>query len=563
MATKKTLINITGGAGNEGIVDLSTDVTGTLPIAHGGTNSSTVLGNGKLISSQSGALKEQAGIYLVQPSEGGSGIQSALNTASAAGGGIVQLVAGTYAVSSNISPPSDCSNVIIQGVGRSTILSSTITGNGYIFDFNQTPASAINGKAISNTTAKDTSVTLTTHSQAASFTAGMVVEIAGTDVDGLAWRELNEVLATGNGTTGVVTLKSVVQRTLTSVTLTGFVYGFGNAIKNLSAVFASGAAHFARFSKQVDGTLENLYLNGATGSANYALDLHMIRGVVRNCHITNFNIREDDGGLVDNCYAIKLAGNEVIFQSNHISSSGNSACTNRAGVEVLNIFSSKLIDNDISGNTGQGIRLYNSSTQANILIANNSCCGNTGSGIQVTDATTNADISIINNHCLDNGTADTACGIVVTALRPKVINNRADRNRGEGIELDTCSGFLVAGNQAKKNVDGIGIWIRSSTTGAVTGNTVNLNTGLAGIYVTGSSDVTISGNCFDANKTNIKLDGSNSDILISGNAARSGSTANLVINNSDANVLSTGNNYRGGTVTLGSGTNINSIGDMA
>jgi hypothetical protein len=46
----------------DGLVDLSSDVTGTLPIANGGTNSSTALSGNRLIYSSGGGLVEYAGI---------------------------------------------------------------------------------------------------------------------------------------------------------------------------------------------------------------------------------------------------------------------------------------------------------------------------------------------------------------------------------------------------------------------------------------------------------------------------------------------------------------------
>lgn len=46
----------------DGLIDLTSEVTGTLPVANGGTNSTTALGGNRLIYSSGGALVEYAGI---------------------------------------------------------------------------------------------------------------------------------------------------------------------------------------------------------------------------------------------------------------------------------------------------------------------------------------------------------------------------------------------------------------------------------------------------------------------------------------------------------------------
>jgi len=53
---------LTSGVVSAGNVDLTTEVTGTLPIANGGTNSATALTNNKAVISSAGSLTESATI---------------------------------------------------------------------------------------------------------------------------------------------------------------------------------------------------------------------------------------------------------------------------------------------------------------------------------------------------------------------------------------------------------------------------------------------------------------------------------------------------------------------
>lgn len=90
-----------GGGGGGGPWDLTSDVTGILPIANGGTNSSTALGNGKMMASSGGAIVESTiNTSDVFNKAGVSGGQTAYG--GTASGNNLQLYSTTHATKGKI-----------------------------------------------------------------------------------------------------------------------------------------------------------------------------------------------------------------------------------------------------------------------------------------------------------------------------------------------------------------------------------------------------------------------------------------------------------------------------
>jgi hypothetical protein len=84
-------------------------------------NDSVSIGTGNFITAGGNST------WVVLPAAGGAGIQTAITAANTAGGGIIQLLAGTYAFSTAIVwPVNVANNVRLIGVGPETILASSV-----------------------------------------------------------------------------------------------------------------------------------------------------------------------------------------------------------------------------------------------------------------------------------------------------------------------------------------------------------------------------------------------------------------------------------------------------
>lgn len=245
--------------------------TGVLPITNGGTNSNTALGNNAWLSSQSGSIKEQSGIYLVQPSAGDTGIQAALDAANTAGGGIVQLFPGTYTIATGINC-TGYNNVILQGCGDATLLSvGNVTPNsgvGIRFRAAQV-TSNVEAQAIADVSASATSITLSTHGRAGDWKAGDLVCIRGTDGNSLPEVVINKVAADGNATSGVVTLLWPVAKALSSCTASAGTGSRNNKIKDMKFTIANALQDMCavQFAGGESNTVENCTFTNANDSS--------------------------------------------------------------------------------------------------------------------------------------------------------------------------------------------------------------------------------------------------------------------------------------------------------
>jgi len=170
-----------------------------------------------------------AAVVTVLPGEGGAGIQAAINTVHATGGGIVQLLEGTYNVTSNIIPTLGASNIDIRGMGDSTVLK---VFGASVSCFNFQPLNGGNWP-LNNPTAADTSIYTTTASHAGSTLEGEWVILFGTDSSGNPVREWNFAAADGNPATGEIQLVNPVVTTMTSVTLYSGTGNINNSFSNM------------------------------------------------------------------------------------------------------------------------------------------------------------------------------------------------------------------------------------------------------------------------------------------------------------------------------------------
>lgn len=516
-------------------------------------------------SGGSSSFNDLSGAFVmtVAPTDGGSGIQTAVDTVSAAGGGIVQLLAGTYTVSSAILFPTDSNGVILQGVGDSSILSSTITSAGYVVDIINNSSTNKGPYNLDNITKGATTITTSTHSNAANILANMTVVIQGTDASSNVWQEVNEVLTSGNGTSGAIVLKNKCKRTLTSCSIIkGIVNGRGNKIRNLKVVFASGAAHFMRAGQQVGFELENLTLNGAGFSCQNAIDLSVYQSSVRNCRFLNWNV--DEGPVVPGSpgRTTYLTGVNNRIESCVFQNCGVDGIAHASAISFQSLWDSQIVGNVILNTNGYGIYSTSSDVKRGLLIANNNISGSKIEGILIDGASVTSELDIVDNDVSYNGLgAVSGSGMKVLGSYLNIVGNTCNKNFDEGIWVDSSSDqVVITGNSCRGNSD-CGI-ISKATNSTISGNVCEGHSVDAGIFVSSSDDSVITGNNCGNNKYGIYISGTTSDIIVSGNAARSCATNALKIDNGCSNILSSGNNYRGGTVSLGSGTNVSSISDL-
>lgn len=511
-------------------------------------------------SNRGDAGSTTASVTTVAPSAGGAGIQTALQAASDAGGGIVQLLPGTYAIADSTGGsheglvfPSDASNVHLVGSGPETILSSSVTTVEYTVYMNQSFAAALTGQACSNIAANDTQITLTTVANAASFLIGMPVLIQGTDTDSFPRYTMAEVLATGNGTTGVVTLKAILKQALTSVTVQGYATGRNNSVRDLKIVHAAGASHAIGVKGQVGAVIERVIMDGTGFSGSYAVEFgNSAKCRIRDCEIANYNLQgisANGDGLVVGTAAEILIEN-VLFQYCGYTS-GEAACIlTTAGSENISIKNCKF-----RYNNAQAIKLHSSYYHLSWVIDGCTFDNNKGSAISCGSKTQHKNIRVTNSIFRTNGNSD----IILNALHSSVSGCTFSRNKLEaGIEAP--GDYLTIANNNFNNALSENLYIKGTFV-SVVGNT--FYGGPNGIYFdTGATNCSVVGNTITGHSSyGIRLD-AGSAITISGNTSVTNTTKDLIIANGCSNIMSIGNNYQGGAITLGSGTNINSIGDL-
>lgn len=537
--------------------------TGTLPVANGGTNSTTALSNGFFMSSQSGAIKEQPGIYIVQPGEGAAGIQSAITAASTAGGGIVQLVAGTYTCPTAVVWPSTANNVVLRGVGEATILSITIPlttprTNPWAFDM-QAQQSAY---TFDNTTAGNTTITASTHSDAANFVTDDLVSLRGTDSDGCLRIEMNRVVSS-NGTSGVVTLVSKIKTTLTSASLTRHVYGFGNGIQDLSIAHPSGASHsIAIRSGCVRCFVKNVTANGATGAVSVFLSLNnSIECEISSCRIRNYNTAEEypnPGDYVGMAFQCQDNYGCIVKDTTWYNCGTTTNANLPAWVLGLAIEKCKFLNNYIQSSRYRAIQIGTTSSLVDTEFSNNVILNSTNEAIYASNAAHFRNTTFRNNtikHGLVGG-----LWLVTTAYASdmKIIDNDCSDNAGgEGLSLQGLTNSVISGNIVERLTGGSGILTYLCTDCTITGNVSN-NNSVAGIYLLDSSRLSISSNVTKSNSNiGIRSDGTCANVSVQGGISISNTGDALKIANGDSHWMVQGLVMTGGTKTLGSGTDIN------
>jgi parallel beta-helix repeat protein len=194
-----------------------------------------------------------------------------------------------------------------------------------------------------------------------------------------------------------------------------------------------------------------------------------------------------DGGYSGSCILIENSNVYFIIENCTVY---NSRSYPSAGIRLLNVNNSRLIDNNCSSNT-RGINLKYSN---NNTISGNIVNDSESRGIRLDSS----DNNIISGNTANNNYWD---GIYIDSSNNNTISgNTANNNNISGIDLYGSNYSTVLGNTANNN--GNGIYLLSSNYNTVSGNTANNNEN--GIYLLSSNYNTILGNTLIGNDECIK-----------------------------------------------------------
>lgn len=507
--------------------------------------------DGEILTSGAG------GTWVVRPAEGSAGIQAAITAASAVGG-TVQLLSGTYAITSAVIIPG-CNRLVIQGLGPQTILDNQQSAGAAVLNWADQRGGSLGSHTLNATTRGATSITFSTAANAANYLAGAILVITGIDADGFSRGELNEALATGDGGTGILTLVRPLQYSLTtSVTILGYLNGKDFVLKDFSVIHSSGSGSGISFFG-IRGLVENVTLNGANFSDTSAgLSVNGYMTTVRNCFVLNYNsisAGNTQRGAI-------FFGIESLIEGCQFVNSGNNSFANNCGVELRSAYKVKFVNNTIRNCKAKGLRLIGAGPASECTITGNHIVNNDGIGIQISDPTQDIETIITDNHISYN----TGNGIESVGHRAIICNNRVSHNGGNGIRAYGNDAF-IDGNECSNN-GGDGIAVGSGSTGlrtSITGNhcASNVTSGI-GLY-TGADNCVITGNIAANNTTRgIYLQGAVAGNTVSGNTSTGNTGNELEVDSTANNNLISSNNCFGGTISEGTGTNVfaNNIGTV-
>jgi len=212
VATGNALIS--GGVGVAplyGKIGLTTHISGILPIANGGTNSSTALNNNRIMVSNGGSIVESAALTDGQLLIGSTGLAPVVSTLTAGSGVSISNGAGSITISATGSGGTVTSVSVSGGTSGLTYTGNPVTGSGTITLSSGALVPSFGGLGTSltpNPGAIIYSATGTTLNQTAVGTSGQVLQSNGTgaptwttNISGNA-ANVTGVVAAVNGGTG-------------------------------------------------------------------------------------------------------------------------------------------------------------------------------------------------------------------------------------------------------------------------------------------------------------------------------------------------------------------------
>jgi hypothetical protein len=473
----------------------------------------------------------------VQPSAGDAGIQAAINALSAAGGGIVQLLEGIYVIDTGVKPTAGTSNVTIQGVGAGTILQHDGIYSGECFNIQGINVQSV---AINNVTVGDLLITYTTASDAGNVLAGDRVYISGTDQWAETDYQYSIAAANGDSGTGIVTLKSPIQRTLTAVTSRNMRGGENCVIKNLrlTAVSLLPAANGLRIDYGYNCIVDSVLMDNWDGSnlqSAISMSNYGVNNVVKNCNIRN--IQSAGGIMIQNQLG-------TVVRDNFITDVNRTPITDLGGitVEAANA-DCEISRNEIRISGSVGMECKNIVSRRTSFL-DNYVARAANSGLLIRSEST-----VIGNVIEDCPTTN---GISLQFGKKIVVQGNFIKNCTQGIEAWSGNQYCTITGNFIENCSNVGIAIPSGADDNIISNNNIHNVGYVGIWCTGSKAI-ISNNRIDnvsVLQRGIQLDGS--DCSVSGNVITNCFGGGVVGSGSDNIII--GNSCKGQGATLWGGT---------
>lgn len=527
-------------------------------------------------------------------------IEAAVNEVDIAGGGIVQLVEGTYNMGSGLQLI-DKNNVTIRGIGEGTVLMTTGAATGAI-SFEATVV--FTSIAINNYTEGDTSIFTTVVANAGSVTAGDLILISGTEsVLGAADKEFAIAAANGNGGTGEIQLEFPTQLTMTSATVDASNPNSFNRVESLRIETTGVNTRLLYAKNAYYPTFKNITCEGTSGTSETtsgAIEAALSsRARIENCRVLSF--ARGTGIFASECIGIQIFDNDcsainTLNQANqapikitecvdgNLENDTVTASQGLAGIHMTGALSTRI---SVRGCLVRGMSEDGILTGARDSIIQETTIQNVGSdGITLTsgaDRNTVADCTIVNCG---------ATGIVmsVTSEEVSISDNFVTDCAGQGITIASqrgeCEGnqvrnagfvgILVAGTTAADDAavldnlvvdsgtDGINV-VEGHNRAVIDSNRV-LGSGRYGIFLDGGAtsitDCVVSNNIVDGSTNNgIRVEGIE-DCVITGNNSRNNSATNMLMTDSgvttDNNIVSN-NTFRdgGGTGFTDTSTGVN------
>jgi len=431
-------------------------------------------------------------VITVAPAAGSAGINAAITTLNALGGGKVQLLPGTYsvvtvAIGTFYIPVFN--NITIEGAGDSTIL-DVQSGAGFTggcgIAINYTGYAT--SQAINNVTKGDTSIFTTTPGNASAYLVGDRVRISGLDTDGNFDSEWHEVAVNGIGGTGEVQLRTPVLRTMTGVTSAAGRGNKNNHLKNFKVTHSSGVFQaLISFNSGLQCSIEGVTMEEITTVSDGAIGFQShIKGLLKDCRVrsvprTGIAIDSSLDSILENCYVDK-ANSDSASGEYGIKVNGSVDCVIRNNT-VLNT----AVTAGISNRYGSG------AVSRRLLLEGNHVAVAGTYGIEIgstlgNDGEYNNDNTFLNNK-VEGITA--GVGLELQAQKKAVVKGNHVYNCATGFRTQGGSDYTIVGNTFERIGTGEGISIQTNRNRfAIIGNIFRTCGGI-GIYVDGSKSTVI------------------------------------------------------------------------
>jgi len=496
--------------------------------------------------------------WVVRPEEGSAGIQAAMDAASAAGGGLVQLLEGTYSITANITN-NTWNNVELRGMGDSTILEHSGFGLNSTLIVNILNSGPHAGN---NVVAEASSVFTTTAANAGNYLAGDILTIYTTvgDPDGFEESEIHEVAVNGNAGTGEIQLKTKVQRTLTSITLSRTRNGLNNKIRDLKFTFANSTNFGAMTLNGHYSLIENVTVVGGNSTGTGQIGIsgansgpHSSKNVIRNCRMRDCDFRGifmqgQHESVIENC---------VVENVNRLGTAFTYAL-----VMDFDCRDCSIRDNIVRHCIEGGGIITRGTQPRRTIISNNKVFNIYRQGIS------GINCQIVGNYVEDCGhtpvfNSGFGAGIIIqtNGFDNNIVANNIIKNCYFAIQVGfNAKPTVVSGNTVQKTRTGNGLEALSidAVGCSVIGNVVT-DTGSHGIYAARKGTTCIGNVVRNAGGNGLHIVGDQS--VVSNNSTFNSTGAGLFVDNSTVDTIFMGNNCLGDGITVGTGTGNDFIGN--